>query len=89
MTPINNKISRYYMDFVVQTKSQTFLVEVKPLKDVNPPIRPKNNTEKSRLNYIKAIETYTVNQAKWAAAEQFAKEKGWVFKIITERELGI
>ena len=89
MNPVRGKVSKYYMDFVIQTKSTVFLVEVKPLKDVNPPKPPKAKTEKGMQNYAKAIETFAVNQAKWEAAEKFAAQKGWKFKIITERELGL
>lgn len=36
-------------------------------------------------------ETYTFvkNQAKWKAATEYAKDRGWEFKILTENELGI
>jgi hypothetical protein len=29
------------------------------------------------------------NQAKWEAANEFARDRGWEFKIITEKELGL
>ena len=29
------------------------------------------------------------NQSKWNAAKQYAKDRGWEFIIITERELGL
>jgi hypothetical protein len=29
------------------------------------------------------------NQAKWAAATEYSKDRGWEFKIITEKELGL
>ena len=29
------------------------------------------------------------NQAKWAAAEDFCKDRKWEFQILTEKELGI
>jgi len=35
------------------------------------------------------MKTYQVNQAKWEAAERFCQENGIIFKIITEKELGI
>ena len=31
--------------------------------------------------------TWVVNQAKWEAAEKWAKKKGIEFKILTEKEL--
>ena len=32
---------------------------------------------------------YIKNQAKWKAASEYAKDRGWEFKIITEKELGL
>lgn len=84
------KGSSYYIDFYIQTINQEeFLVEVKPYAETQPPKEPKKKTEKAMNNYKKAIQTYIVNQAKWEAAEAFAKEKGVKFIIITEKELGI
>ena len=39
--------------------------------------------------YINEVVTYAVNQAKWKAASEYAKDRGWEFKIITEKELGL
>ena len=39
------------------------------------------------MYYEKAIRTYAVNIAKWEATEILCKERGWVFKIITEKDL--
>jgi len=89
MNPVKNKMSRYYMDFMILTKKETFLVEVKPLAQVQAPIQPRSKTEKSLKNYYKAIETYAVNQAKWKAAKEFAEKNNMKFMIITERELGL
>lgn len=30
---------------------------------------------------------WAVNQAKWASAKDYAKNRGWEFKIITEKDL--
>ena len=90
ISPKDNKVHRYYMDFVVQTKDgRIILVVVKPYSQCIPPKPPKNKTEKSKLSYQNAIITYAVNQAKWEAASKYAKERGWDFKIITEKELDL
>ena len=31
--------------------------------------------------------TYTINTCKWKAATKLCEENGWIFKIITEKEL--
>ena len=33
--------------------------------------------------------TFMKNQAKWEAATNYATDRGWEFKIITEHELGL
>jgi hypothetical protein len=33
--------------------------------------------------------TYAKNQAKWKAANEYAKDRNMEFKILTENELGI
>lgn len=33
--------------------------------------------------------TYAVNQAKWKAARQYAKQRGWKFIVLTEDELNV
>lgn len=85
--PIKDKISRYYIDFMIQTKSNTFIVEIKPFAETKPPKPPRKKTDKSIKNYMKSLQTYQVNIAKWSAAEDFAKEKNIKFIIITEKEL--
>jgi hypothetical protein len=33
--------------------------------------------------------TWGVNEAKWKAATAYCEERGWKFKIFTEKELGL
>ena len=33
--------------------------------------------------------TYSVNMAKWKAAEKLCKQQGWEWKVITEKELKV
>jgi len=88
--PVTGKVSKYYMDCMMETKDgKIWLIEIKPYAQTIPPVPPKNNSEKSKLNYIKAIETYTINKAKWDTAQALCNEKGWIFRIITEKELGL
>ena len=87
-SPVDNKMHKYYMDFMVETTSgKIWLVEVKPRNQRFPPKPPKNSTEKSAINHEKAIKTYVVNQAKWEATEILCEEKGWTFIIIDETHL--
>jgi hypothetical protein len=89
LSPIDNKMHRYYMDFIVETKNKVSLVEVKPYAQTQPPKKPKRNTKKSEANYQKAVQTFIVNQAKWEATKNMCLKNNWDFKIITEKELGV
>lgn len=89
-SPVDNKIHRYFVDFKIQTRDKdgrlmTYLVEVKPSKQTKPPEFPGKRTQK----YLTEAATFVVNQAKWKAAEEYCKDRGWQFKIITEYELGL
>ena len=79
---------RYFVDFKIQIKRpdgtlQTYLVEVKPSKETLPP------TTKNKKRYLFEAKTFIKNQSKWRYAEQYCKDRGWLFKVITEKELGI
>ena len=90
VSPKDNRIHRYYPDFLIKVKEynnriQTYVVEVKPKNQTLPP-KPRKRVTKS---YIYECTTYAVNQAKWKAASEFCKDNRINFKIVTEDELGI
>ena len=84
-----NTQHRYFIDFnmVVKTKDGTlekFLVEVKPFKETQ---KPTISKRKKPSTIKREIETYVRNQAKWKAADVYARQKGSKFVVITEKEL--
>lgn len=84
--PTDDRIHRYFVDFKVTFKDgRTYLIEVKPYKQTMPPEFPGRRTQR----YLTESMTFIKNQAKWKAATEFAKDRGWGFKIITEHELGL
>ena len=87
ISPKDNKRHRYFPDFLVTANGDkginTYLCEIKPSNQCIP---PKNKKSKYFLTEQK---TFLINQAKWKAAELVCKEKGWEWKIITEKELKI
>lgn len=90
LCPTDGKVHRYFVDFVIKVKDRggnvkTYLVEVKPDKQTRPPEPPKRKTRQ----YINEVLTWGKNEAKWKAAREYAKDRGWEFKIITEYDLGI
>ena len=86
ISSIDKKLHRYYPDFIVKTsKGKKLIIEIKPYRQTSQPKAPKRKTRaylREQLEYIK-------NNAKWKAAKAFCEDKGFEFKILTEKELGI
>jgi hypothetical protein len=86
----DNRPHRYFVDFRIQIRAKdgsikTHLVEVKPAGQTIPPKYPGKQTRR----YITETMAFIKNQSKWKYAEEYCKDRGWIFTIITERELGI
>jgi len=84
------KVHRYFLDFHVKVKQKDdtirmMVLEVKPHKQTIEPVKTMRVTKQ----YITEVVTYGVNQAKWAAATEFCKDRGWTFKVLTEYDLGL
>jgi cyclophilin family peptidyl-prolyl cis-trans isomerase len=89
-SPVDRRLHRYFPDFLIQKKdvkgtTSTVLVEVKPKNQTQPPKKKTRTTKK----YINEVKTYAINEAKWKAALEYCKDRGWEFMIMTEKELGI
>ena len=89
-SPIDGRLHRYFPDFYVKMKNkegivETVVIEVKPASQTKPPKIQTKPTKK----YITEVKTWGVNSAKWKAAVEFCKDRNWIFKIMTEKELGI
>ncbi len=89
--PVTKRRRTYYPDFrlAIRKSNGTLyeeLIEVKPKRQVTgPPVNPKRKTK----NWLNEVYTYATNQAKWKAAEEFCENNGIIFRIITEKELGL
>ena len=89
-SPIDGKVHRYFPDFIVtkinkQGLKETAIIEVKPKKQTVPPQKQSKVTKR----YLTEVKNWGVNEAKWKAATEFCKDRGWSFHIFTEKELGI
>ena len=89
-SPIDNRVHRYFPDFYMKVKEtngkiKNYVIEVKPAKQTKPPTKPKRQTK----GYIREAYEYAKNQAKWKMAKEFCADRQWVFKVVTEKELGI
>jgi hypothetical protein len=87
VSPKTNRVHRYYPDvFVVADNNGVrviTLIEIKPLRETQLP----KAKGKKKERYLNEVITYHLNKAKWKAATAYCKNKGWVFKIMTEVEI--
>lgn len=89
-SPMDNRFHRYFVDFYVERyndvgKIEKLLIEIKPSRQCKPPKIKVKKTKK----YINEIMTWGINNSKWKSAENYCKDRGWKFQILTEIELGI
>jgi len=87
--PLTGKVSRYFVDSNITVKSKNgelkkYLIEIKPSIQTMPP-KPGKNTKA----LLRRQAEYVKNRAKWQAAEQWSKKKGYEFTILTEKHLGL
>ena len=90
ISPIDNKVHRYFVDFYIKVRTKAnsiekYLIEIKPEKFTKPPEIPKKRTKR----FIDEVFQYGVNDAKWKAAFEFCKDRNMKFVILTEKDLGI
>lgn len=91
VSPVDNKVHRYFPDFIVKKKNakgivEVLIIEIKPKHQTKP---PNINTKRNKKTMINEAITYQVNQAKWKAAEQFCADRKYKFVVLTEDQLGI
>ena len=84
--PVKNKNRRYYVDLIVKYNDRNGdikikLIEIKMSGETVPPKKPKRVTK----SYQQALATFATNQAKWKAADAYAKSRAWEFVILTEK----
>ena len=81
--PLSGKQTIYVPDFFisymdVSGKKHNELIEVKPSNQAL-----KEKVGKSKYNQAH----YVINQAKWSAARAWCKQKGVIFRIVTEQDI--
>jgi hypothetical protein len=77
LSPVDGRWHRYF--------PEAMILEVKPKKQSIPPKQRSRVTKQ----YIQEVVTYGINEAKWKAASEYCKDRSWIFKVITEEDLGI
>lgn len=88
MSPLDGRMHRYFVDFLIEVQTargaKRYLTEVKPFRFTQEPKIPKRKTRQ----FLAEVAQWGVNNAKWDAARIYAKQRGWEFMILTERDLG-
>jgi len=86
-SPLDNRLHRYYVDNYIAIREgkeiTKYLVEIKPSKQTKPP----QTKYRKKQHLIYEQKQYITNQAKWKAAKQYCKKRGYTFIILTEKEL--
>lgn len=91
ISPIDGRYHKYFPDFFIKFKDKEgnirkAIIEIKPEKDLKEPDR---NPKRKTKSWAYQVKTWAVNQQKWSAAKKYCEERGWEFKVFTERQLGI
>ena len=86
---MSKKVRKYFPDFLIKVKTEngedkTHLIEVKPSKDLRPPVGGRGK-KKSTLLY--EMKTYQMNQDKFASARKWCDKRGITFDVWTEKHL--
>lgn len=85
ISPVDDRQHRYFVDFKVTfANGTTLLIEIKPAHQTVKPVLKKNKKQHTLLEEVK---TYSVNYAKWKAAEKYAEQRGMKFAVFTEHTL--
>lgn len=89
-SPVDGRVHRYFPDFFVKRKNtegkiETLIIEVKPFAQTQEP----RKQDKPNRRYINEVVTWGINSSKWKAAQEYCLDRGWQFKLITEKELDI
>ncbi|MDP6587411.1 MAG: TnsA endonuclease N-terminal domain-containing protein [Anaerolineales bacterium] len=86
---MSKKVRRYFPDFLIKVKtangeSTTHLIEVKPSKDLRPPVGGRG---KKKSTVLYEMKSYRMNRDKFASARKWCKERGIIFDVWTEKHL--
>jgi hypothetical protein len=81
--PLSGKFTIYVPDFFIVYTDKTGKEKVELIE-----VKPANQTHREQLGRSRANQAhYVVNQAKWAAARAWCKQKGIAFRIINEGDI--
>ena len=88
---LTKRVRRYFPDFLIKVKTaegqlKTHLIEVKPSKDLRPPVSIQG---KKRSTVLYEAKTYQMNRDKFASARKWCNDRNIIFDIWTEKHLQV
>ena len=96
VSPLDNRVHRYFPDFYMKYKNSQrmiveTLIEIKSSIQTKPPNPKRKLTKTGRKSkrYLREVNTYIINDAKWKQAIKYCEERNWKWRIITEKEINI
>jgi len=88
ISPKDGKMHRYFVDGNIKLKTnqgiKKYLIEVKPSTQTKPPTTSK---KKKRSTILYEQVAWAVNTQKWKSAAAWCEKNGYVFAILTEKDL--
>ena len=90
ISPLDRRVHKYFPDFIIMFERDgnmiTEMIEVKPKAQVD---GPNPNPKRRTAAWMRSVQTYLTNMAKWEAAAKVCEDRGWNFRLVTEKDLGI
>lgn len=81
--PLTGKSTVYVPDFFIAYADAAGTQRVELIE-----VKPENQTIKEKLGRSRANQAaWIVNQAKWEAARAFCKQKGIIFRVVSEHDI--
>lgn len=86
---VKGRKSRYIVDMYLeyidkQGIRRKALCEIKPFVYTK---KPKDSNKKKKETLIQEQLTWVTNNEKWQAAKKYAEDRGWEFRILTEKQI--
>ena len=90
--PVDCKNHKYVVDFVAYIANNQgiivkYLIEIKSDSDLLIPKKPISPNSKNIKQYKNKMIIYIKNTSKWKAAEQFCKQTGFVWKLLSTKDI--
>ena len=81
--PLSGKQTIYVPDFFIVYNDRVGKQRVELIE-----VKPENQSRREKLGRSKANQAHwVINQAKWEAARAWCKQKGIIFRIVTENDI--